>query len=1026
MKHKLVLRWVLGAACGAAIAITAARSAAQTPEQTAVPPLRGETVKSMGQPMRWMPYVGPAIVWDRQDPASGGWELFGGFYKDLINPSIAGMGFAGEAYFRSLSGDNDGGLRAFIASPFLGLQLGYDYAFVAKEGSFVMSFSFPGRRSGPLGKGDRFRVDWYPTRNHSFSFGLNFPLFQHWKGKTRPQKDAVELAKTPKLEDPVYTPSAELKRSLDLVRETSVAINQFTVPFIDQDGETDEAHMDAFLEILADAKTYINSKDETFPNGHTWDAEVEVYHRELQNSFTMAAASGSEVGEQVTKEARRILLDEVVFPYNRLLGQRKRRDSLLGFGMRAEEVFGAWLFTSSGIEPPKHTGIMYVFRELIDYWEENRRAEKRQWEDSRLVWIPFHYVIKPDECDSQDELNAIVEKAVQTDFTRANDIHYIINELFQPELYRMIHAAEDYHVLWIHDYRGKNSAGKPDQIGYEQTVNAYIAALTERVRQYEKTRKIPVYILMLDQIYYEANDGRLWLTLLENPLEEKVNLPAGYEDWEKHIDKMQEGLRDAVEASPTLQAGRRRYGDAWLKNKIKVHVSNTNIADVSFRSNYLFQWVPFIPDVLLRDHRKISFYDITEMDPGKGEAIYTGMGVGEHYAGPTWDDRAILVSGPALVGLKDAAREVFLSQGFKETEVPVPLRTLPYPDNYDEMLEELVAKDWTATAMQVHNHPGYGMKWSNTLKATIYNLMPKGTRMLIPDSLWNSAFWAGMMIGAALRGCWVFPVAPALANAPSDGLPQMTRANEIFTRMVMVQNEMQPEIEAAGGMFRVGLFNAQHELGDAAANFRRFKEGASKSDVYRKIFPFNQSVYDLFENIENLLDTTSFAVEYLAEDVEDRKPKLHLKTQFFASREVFETLVPRPEWRPIVRAYVDARAHQVQVRDNSVDAKELRDVLSEAARPLARQWYRMTPLEIKEKTFFYLTVGSHNMDYRGKFMDGEVTVLVAETAALIAFLDFAGILAKTEWVETVDELNELLPKQGGKTRWISRFVKNAL
>ena len=72
-----------------------------------------------------------------------------------------------------------------------------------------------------------------------------------------------------------------------------------------------------------------------------------------------------------------------------------------------------------------------------------------------------------------------------------------------------------------------------------------------------------------------------------------------------------------------------------------------------------------IPDVLMRDHRKISFYDVTERDPGRGEAIFTGMGIGEHYAGPTWEDRAILVQGPSLVGLKDAARELRSEPGIR-------------------------------------------------------------------------------------------------------------------------------------------------------------------------------------------------------------------------------------------------------------------------------------------------------------------------------------------------------------------------
>ena len=261
--------------------------------------MRGEKVNSMGQIQRWRPYVGPALVWDRQDPERGGWELYGGIYRDLLLPTFGGLGVAGEGYFRHLSGDNDGGLRLFGVTPFFGLQFGVDYSFISEDADFVMSFSFPWRRSGPLGKGDLFRIDWYHSRDNSFSFGLTIPIFQPWMGKTRPQRDAVELPRKPKPEKPVFEPSVEMQKSLDAIRDASFTINSFTIPFIDQDAETDEAHMDVFLEALNEGKAYIASTDELFPDGHTWAAEVSVYHSQLQKAFTMAADSGEEKGEEV-------------------------------------------------------------------------------------------------------------------------------------------------------------------------------------------------------------------------------------------------------------------------------------------------------------------------------------------------------------------------------------------------------------------------------------------------------------------------------------------------------------------------------------------------------------------------------------------------------------------------------------------------------------------------------------------------------------------------------------------------------
>jgi hypothetical protein len=428
MRAKGLVRLKMALLC--ALGVVSAWDTSFAQSQTAIPPLRGEKVRSMGQPVYWKPYIGPSLVWDRRDQTRGGVQLYGGVYRDLLGHAVGAFGVAGEAYYRYVGEENDGGFRLTGIIPFIGIGLGTDYSFEAEDWDFMMSFQFPWRRGGPLGLGDALRIDYFPTRNHSFALGLSIPIFQPWVGKTRPKRDSVELVRRPRLYDSGYKPSAELRNTLDVLRETSGAVNRFTTPFLDIEGDKDEAHVDAFMERLETAKARINATDERFPDGHTFAAVIDVYHRELEKAFVLAAGVDEERGRKVACQARRILRDEVVFPYNRLLGERKKRDSLLGLGMRAEEVFGAWLFTSSGVPPARHPAILYVFDELIKMWDANRYAEKRKWGDSRLVWIPLHYVIRPDEADSQTELNAIIEAAVQQEFSDANDVYYVINELF--------------------------------------------------------------------------------------------------------------------------------------------------------------------------------------------------------------------------------------------------------------------------------------------------------------------------------------------------------------------------------------------------------------------------------------------------------------------------------------------------------------------------------------------------------------------------------------------------------------------
>ena len=520
------------------------------------------------------------------------------------------------------------------------------------------------------------------------------------------------------------------------------------------------------------------------------------------------------------RRAREILLDEVILPYNRLLGQRKIHDSLDGFGGRAEEAFTTRLSSTSGLAAEQRDAAIHVFRALLETMEIHREGSRHIWGDSRLVWIPLHYALRLEDHETQDEIDALLERATGEELTAGNDVHYVINEMFQPELARMILRAEDYHVLWIHDFRGVNAAGEPDLIAYRQTVEAYLQALTLRARAFDEAGKMPAYMVFLDQFYYSLNQGWIFLELLENPLEHEIDLPSGYEEWERTISEAQDVLREAVAASAGLQEGAERHGKDWLRQQVKVHVNITNPPDFSFRSSHLLPKMPFLPDLLLRDHRKISFFDVTELDPGRGEALFTGVGVGEHYAGPTWEDRALLLRGPALERLKDAARELLLSQGFATDEIPAPLRPIARPDDYAQQVEALTANGWRAHAMQVHNATGYGPKGANIVKAVLYELMPAGSHLYIPDSLWNSPFWGRH---ALRRGAPRLQGVPRLAGARQR--PERRQAADVVRQRGLHPFRGHPGSPARGD--RGGGWHAPHRhLQSRDGAGRRPEQGA--------------------------------------------------------------------------------------------------------------------------------------------------------------------------------------------------------
>ncbi|MBW2172313.1 MAG: hypothetical protein JRF69_10110 [Deltaproteobacteria bacterium] len=814
--------------------------------------LSPELTKSMGQPSKYEFYLAPMAVYDREgDDDEWGGQLTGGIYRHLKNPNM-GLGIAGEGYAGGVADEFDSGLRFMGSLKLLFLQAGVDYSFRHEKTDFILSLAFPPKRGGLFGRGGNLRIDWLPGRDNSFNFGITIPIGDPYLGKTRPKDDCVTLPRAPRrvTAQPGTLTTPYLEAVLDQVEHAATWIKIYTTPFFDQDLSKDTDELADFREKVSVFREHLNSEDaQYYPEGHTYYAEVMAYHRSLEEAFALALndeGKGSEQSARVVNKAKEVLLDDVIIPYNRLLGRNKRYDSLKGYGYEARAHLAAWLDSETPLSPSQMERVLYVFTELVKILDEIREGSRKVWGDSKLVWIPMNYGLMPSEHDTQEEMDAIVEMVTGDDFVHGNDVFYVINEQFQPEVARMILEAEDYHVLWIHDYRGFTPAGNPDSIGFAQTLHGYFAAMTNRVREYDEKGKFPVYLIIIDQFYYEENTGRLWLELLEDPLGYELKLPAGYEEWEEQIRQAQAELGSAVRESARLQERVRLFGQDWLRNKIKVHVNVTNRADFSFRSRHLIDYMPVTPDALMRDHRKLSFHDVTELDPGKGEAIYGGMGIGEHYAGRTWEDRSILVTGPVLLSLKDAAREVLQQQDFTESEIPAPLRALPKPADYAQMVDALVEKGWDATVMDVHNETGFYPKPINALKATLYSLMPPGSTMIIPDSLWNSPFWGGMLAGAALRGCRVMVIAPALENAPSAGFPQMSRAHELFERLVITKQLLGDEIAAAGGMLQVGKYTRSSEIG-STESLQEFMEGVKKYPFLKEIFPFGQEFYDAIE-----------------------------------------------------------------------------------------------------------------------------------------------------------------------------------
>jgi hypothetical protein len=1016
-----------------ALAVALLFAAVPAAAQYDSPPEQGGMTLSMGQPpvFKWFGGLmfGVNALGGDTDPVGYG-DL--GVSKDLFSP-VTGAGMISlEGYVGARGDELDGGFRGMFLIPFFALGAGADYNFNDERLDFVLRFFAPLKRGGIAGNGTQIRLDWIPGRDQTLNLGVTVPLRQRFQGRTRPRDINWDIpSANPRLV--AYDPAEPaLIEALGNVRETAHWVSRFTSPFIDQGGFTYDKAIAKYTESVEEMKTHLAALDPLFPEGRSSETEVRVYHQELERAFSIAvsgealqAGESTALGREVAAQAKETLLEFVLFPYNRLLGVKKKKDTVTGFGLEAARSFQTWLGESSAVPAERRDAVMHVFQTLVEIVEAERRYARDQWGDSRLVWIPLQYGLLPEQHDSQAELDAIIERALGRRFTEGNRVWYVVNHQFQWELFQSIQRAEDYHVLWIHDIKWMNAAGDPDRISFAQMVGGYMTALVRSVREYDETGMLPVYMIFFDQHYYEIYKSRRWMDLLEDPLRHEVDFPDDFAYMADSLATVQEELRRAVAESRLLQERAAEYGENWLKNQVKVHVNITHPADHSFWENQvipIFGW----PDNVMRDHRKIAFYDITEDDPYKGRVIYSGMGIGEHYVGPTWEDRAIMLQGPAALDMKNAARQLLLNQGFPEDRIPHPLKPKPMAPDYDERVRAMMAENLGgARAMELHSETGYLLKPINVLKAVLYSLAPRGTVVIVPDSLWNASFLASLLVGSCMRGARVFIINPSKENAPGQSFMTLSRAQELYARLIIFQDMMADEVAAAGGMLKTGLYDTEVDVANLSGRILETRRGYQENQFLREVFPVSPDVLtDYYARADEIV--AGFGVEYEIEDPEPRRPKLHLKTHLMISSEALEALLSSPAFVELTLGYIEQRALDLQSRQEYRDVRELSSALRERGLQLVSDLSETVPPEVRQRMFAYFMVGSSNQDYRSMLMDGEVSLVVSGRASLNGLFDFLSLMGGSAWVDDLETLEQLLPRHS-RFKWrVSRAIKDSL
>ncbi|MCZ6765683.1 MAG: hypothetical protein O7D32_01995 [bacterium] len=973
---------------------------------------------SMGQPDRYRIGVGVSTGYGFGEK-SGIWRLFGNFTPEGYFPNL-GIDLAsfelGFGQYDRDSADFGAEIGYFVRIPYL--RGGVEYSLTDNDFNGIVTIQYAVRRGGLFGGGEEIRLDYRMGDDNQFLAGITFNQpFRKYRA-TRPKYKYIRI---PQGNVPEPTPafgeggglSPDLEHSLKRIEHSVEMLDKMLTPRL---------FVSRAQDVAEEYREHIRIP------GHTFEEEDATYHRELRNAFTNVVGGDEVVGEQLASSAESIIFQKIVVPYNRHFGQHKQPKAPTAFVEEAVVVFDQMLnehsrfkLLSSQESAVQKATAGEVFRRTVVAIDDAGRAANKRWRTSlgvwlqkgRFVWLPLNYGLRPDDYDTQEEWDAVLAALTTHDFTDCNTMKYLPNEQFHYELKNMLHETNTYHVLIIHDFQGKDNHNNTDPKGWDMVANGYMDAFTQAVKAIDRgeREKLPQFMLFIDQNFYQGNNSREIITYLEK-LYAPDELKLKDKNIQTMVEEMHRKMRDAIRSSPAFSA----MADEMLAKLFKVNVNVTNPWDPAFAF-----------DISMRDHRKFTFRDVFEEDPSSGAGILTGTGIGKHYHPPGWEDRAMEIRGPVLVDLKRAARDLCISQGFEDREIPYYLQDRPYPDNYAELCERLrTDRGWRANVMIAFNATGFGYKQASVMRAAIYNLAPRGSVLIAIDSLWLSDFWAEMFVCAGLRGVHAYAIAPSPENAPSAADPTMYLMRENLEVMIDANDFFAEDMAKTGGAIHVGLYKHDRGIGDAVSRGQAILDVEDKLPFFVTDFPIGDAVTkEVSRYLKRISEEPAREITVNVSDDMDVKPYLHMKTQFFATPVGMQVLTV-DGWGKIAERYIAIRDKQARGEPTGglTPANLVGNDTSVGAG--YEKYLQSLPPHERDSDIFTFTIGSMNQDRRGMVSDGEVLAAFTGYSALIGVLDMIYMVGTATFAEDIDDFEELFPDPGMRSfmRKTTRYMQD--
>jgi hypothetical protein len=186
-------------------------------------------------------------------------------------------------------------------------------------------------------------------------------------------------------------------------------------------------------------------------------------------------------------------------------------------------------------------------------------------------------------------------------------------------------------------------------------------------------------------------------------------------------------------------------------------------------------------------------------------------------------------------------------------------------------------------------------------------------------------------------------------------------------------------------------------------------------------FPLPPTLPALLDEMGDELEAQGFEPRFIAKGTREGRPKMHRKTQLFATRRALQAIAEWPALLDALRRYIEEAAK------GQADPRSLLEQgssLGPAGPVLGR--LLEDPPPGAEDALYFLTVGSKNQDTRSAMLDGENSFVVAGPWSLVYYPDFMALMANTTWIEEQEQLEELISIEEAKAFRLGRMIRGVL